>query len=133
MSSEPRVKKRKREEQLGIIVTSDGEYSGNGLALTVKIYDLIHSSEYLQREATKIIQQMRLDAWLSPFLNDLTMYKGLHHDLLLRLPQEPNNISTHLRMASTCFCIKDYKVLIDYNILCFFKLLQKLIPVTVND
>ena len=53
MSSEPRVKKRKREEQLGIIVTSDGEYSGNGLALTVKIYDLIHSSEYLQREATK--------------------------------------------------------------------------------
>jgi integrator complex subunit 10 len=96
---------------LGIAITSDGEYSGNGLALAVKLYDLIHSSEYLQRETVKIIQQMRLEPWLNPFLNDLAMYKGMHHDLLLRLPQETNTLCAQLRLASTCFFVKDYKVI----------------------
>ncbi|XP_011505851.1 PREDICTED: integrator complex subunit 10 [Ceratosolen solmsi marchali] len=112
--AEPKVKKRKREESLGITITSDGEYSGNGLALAVKLYDLIHSSEYLQRETVKIIQQMRLETWLNPFLNDLAMYKGMHHDLLLRLPQETNTLCAQLRLASTCFFVKDYKSMIEY-------------------
>ncbi|OXU21816.1 hypothetical protein TSAR_001848 [Trichomalopsis sarcophagae] len=112
-AGEPKVKKRKREEPIGIVITSDGEYSGNGLALAVKLYDLIHSSEYLQRETAKIIQQMRLESWLNPFSNDLAMYKGMHHDLLLTLPQE-NSLCAQLQLASTCFFVKDYKSMIEY-------------------
>lgn len=82
------------------------------MALAVKLYDLIHSSEYLQRETAKLVQQMHLEIWLNPFLNDLAMYKGLHHDLMLRLPQETNTLCAQLRLASTCFSVKDYKVFI---------------------
>ncbi|KAJ8680759.1 hypothetical protein QAD02_016546 [Eretmocerus hayati] len=116
LAPEPKVKKRKREE-IAIAVTSDNEYSGSGLPLAVKLYDLIHSNEILQRESLKIIQQMRLDAWLNPFLNDLAMYKGMHHDLLLRLPKETNTLSAQLRLASTCFFVKDYKSMIEYIML----------------
>ncbi|XP_058800068.1 integrator complex subunit 10 [Phymastichus coffea] len=113
-STEPKVKKLKREEFPGSVITCDGEYSGNGLALAVRLYDLIHSTEHLQRETVKLVQQMRLENWLNPFLNDLAMYKGMHHELLLRLPQETNSLITQLRLASSCFCVKDYKAMIEY-------------------
>ena len=48
--TELKLKKRKRDDNGGIAVTSDGDYSGNGLALAVKLWDLLHSSDYLQRE-----------------------------------------------------------------------------------
>lgn len=92
------------------MITSDGDYSGNGLALAVKLWDLLHSSDYLQREIGKLNQQLRLDSWLNSFLTDLAMYKGLHHEVLARLSQEAGNLSAHLRLASTCFFLKDYKV-----------------------
>lgn len=104
------MKKRKREDNGGIVITSDGDYSGNGLALNVKLWDLLHSSDYLQREVGKLSQQLRLDSWLNSFLTDLAMYKGLHHEVLPRLSQEPASLSVHLRLASTCFFLKDYKV-----------------------
>ena len=91
-------------------ITSDGEYNGNGLTLTVKIWDLLHASEYTQREMLKLNTQFRLDPWLNSFLTDLSMFKGLHHEVLARLPQESNNLCSHLRLASTCFFLKDYKV-----------------------
>lgn len=107
LTLEPKLKKRKREETMGIVITSDGEYSGNGMALSVKLWELLHSSDYLQREVAKLIQQMRLDAWLSPFLTDLSIYK---RDLMPRHPQENDNLCNVLRMASSCFFNKDYKV-----------------------
>lgn len=70
----------------------------------------MHSSDYLQREIDKLNQQARLDAWLNPFSTDLAMYKGLHHEVLTRLSQEGSSLCTHLRFASTCFFLKDYKV-----------------------
>lgn len=90
--TEPKLKKRKREDNGGIIITSDSDYSGNGLALTVKLWDLLHSSDYLQREIGKLNQQLRLDSWLNSFLTDLAMYKGLHHEVLARLSQEAGNV-----------------------------------------
>lgn len=116
-SAEPKLKKRKREDNAGIVVTSDGEYSGNGLALAVKLWDLLHSGDYLQREMGKLNQQLRLDTWLNLFLTDLAMYKGLHREALARLPQEAGNLSAHLRLASTCFFLKDYKGMLEYIVL----------------
>lgn len=107
---EPKLKKRKREDNGGIVITSDSEYGGNGLASAVKLWDLLHSNDYLQREVGKLNQQLRLDSWLNLFLTDLAMYKGLHHEVLARLSQEAGSLSAHLRLASTCFFLKDYKV-----------------------
>ncbi|XP_015176481.1 PREDICTED: integrator complex subunit 10 isoform X3 [Polistes dominula] len=107
--TEPKLKKRKREDNSGIVITSDGDYSGNGLGFAVKLWDLLHSSDYLQIEIDKLNQQARLDAWLNPFATDLAMYKGLHHEVLTRLTQEGSSLSTHLRFASSCFFLKDYK------------------------
>ena len=111
--AEPKLKKRKRDETMNIAITSDGEYNGNGLAFAVRLWDLLHASEYLQREMLKLSTQFRLDPWLNLFLTDLAIYKGLHHECLTRLPLEPNNLCSHLRFASSCFFLKDYKV-------CFF-------------
>jgi len=110
LKPESKLKKRKRDDNAGIIVTSDTEYNGNGLPLAVKLWDLLHSNDFLQREMGKLNQQLRLDTWLNPFLADLIMYKGLYHDVLTRLTQETSSLSTNLRLASTCFFLKDYKV-----------------------
>lgn len=118
---EPKLKKRKREENTSIVlVTSDSNYNGNGLALAVKLWDLLHSSDYLQREIGKLSQQLRLDTWLNPFLTDLAMYKGLHHEVLARLSQEGGNLSVNLRLASMCFFLRDYKVRYYYNHIIIF-------------
>ncbi|XP_043523632.1 integrator complex subunit 10 isoform X2 [Frieseomelitta varia] len=112
-----KLKKRKREDNGGIVLTSDGDYNGNGLALAVKLWDLLHSNDYLQREIGKINQQLRLDSWLNSFLTDLAMYKGLHHEVLTRLSQEAVSLPVHLRLASTCFSLKDYKGMLEYIVL----------------
>lgn len=98
-------------------MTSDGEYSGNGLGLAIKLWDLLHSSDYLQREMTKLGQQLRFDTWLNPFLVDLGMYKGFHHEVMNRLSQEGGSLMNHLRLASTCFFLKDYKAMLEYIIM----------------
>ncbi|XP_014475271.1 PREDICTED: integrator complex subunit 10 [Dinoponera quadriceps] len=114
--AEPKLKKRKREDN-GVIITSDNDYSGNGLALAVKLWDMLHSTDHLQREISKLSQQLRLDAWLNLFLTDLAMYKGLHHEVLARLSQENCSLSVNLRLAGTSFFLKDYKVMLEHIIL----------------
>lgn len=98
------------------MITSDSDYNGSGLTLAVKLWDLLHSSDYLQREIGKLNQQLRLDAWLNHFLTDLAMYKGLYHEILARLSQEGSSLSANLRLASTCFFLKDYKVCYNYTL-----------------
>ncbi|XP_066594872.1 integrator complex subunit 10 isoform X2 [Prorops nasuta] len=116
-TNEPVIKKRKRDDNAGIIITSDGDYSGNGLAIAVELWDLLHSNEYLQREIGKLSQQLRLDTWLNPFLAELATYKGLHHEIAARLSKENASISVHLRLASSCFFLKDYKRMLEYIVL----------------
>ncbi|EFN90067.1 integrator complex subunit 10 [Harpegnathos saltator] len=114
--AEPKLKKRKREDN-GVIITSDNDYNGNGLALAVKLWDLLHSTDHLQREISKLSQQLRLDAWLNHFLTDLAMYKGLHHEVIARLSQEGGGLSVNLRLAGTSFFLKDYKVMLEHIVL----------------
>lgn len=114
------MKKRKREDNTGVTITSDSDYNGNGLALAVKLWDLLHSSDFLQREIGKLNQQLRLDAWLNYFLTDLAMYKGLRNEVLARLPQEGGSLSANLRLASTYFFLKNYKVFIVTISQCIF-------------
>lgn len=95
---------------MSIVITSDGEYSGNGLALAVKLWDSLRGNEYLQRELNKLSQQLRLDGWINPFLTDLSMYKGLYPEVIPRLSQESGNLVSHLKLACSCYFVKDYKV-----------------------
>lgn len=92
------------------MLTSDGEYSGSGLSLSVSLWDLLHSTDYLQREVAKLSQQIRLDNWLKPLRTDVSVYKGLHVDALNRFGHEGGLLVTQLRIASTFFAVKDYKV-----------------------
>lgn len=123
--AEPKLKRRKREDSVPLMVTSDGDYNGTGLGIAVKLWDILHSSDYLQREVGKLSQQLRLDNWLAPFLTDLAMYKGLHRDTLGRLSQESGTLSAHLRMASSCYFLKDYKSMLEHIVL-----ITSMLPVT---
>ncbi|XP_048510081.1 integrator complex subunit 10 isoform X2 [Athalia rosae] len=114
---EPKLKRRKREDSLALMVTSDGDYNGNGLGIAVKLWDILHSNDCLQREVGKLSQQLRLDTWLSPFLTDLAIYKGLHRDTLARLSQESGSLSTQLQLASSCYFLKDYKSMLEHIVL----------------
>ena len=111
INSEPKLKKRKREEPPAVIVTSDGDYSGSGLSLAVTLWDLLHATHYLKREFAELCEhQMRLDNWMKPFMTNVAMYKGLYSETLHQLSLEPHTIATELRIASTFYAIKDYKV-----------------------
>ncbi|XP_012288471.1 integrator complex subunit 10 isoform X2 [Orussus abietinus] len=112
-TAEPNPKKRKREDAIGTVLTSDGEYGGNGLALSIELWDILHSNAHLKRELIKLSKQLRLDPWLYPFLTDLAVYKCMYHHLLPRLQQEEDNLCKNLRLASTCFFLKDYKTMLD--------------------
>ncbi|KYN30461.1 Integrator complex subunit 10 [Trachymyrmex septentrionalis] len=112
-SAESKLKKRKRDDNAGVVITSDSDYNGSGLALAVKLWDLLHSSDYLQREITKLNQQLRLDNWLNLFLTDLAIYKGLHHEVRARL-LEGNTLATNIRLACTSFFLKDYQAMLEY-------------------
>lgn len=104
------MKKRKREDTLGIVLTSDSEYNGQGLTSAVLLWDILHSTEYMQREVAKLSSQMRLETWLNPFLTDVAIYKGLHHEVLARCVQESGSLSMKLRLVSTYHCLKEYQV-----------------------
>lgn len=131
---ESKLKKRKRDDNAGTVITSDSDYNGSGLALAVKLWDLLHSSDYLQREITKLNQQLRIisgiDNWLNLFLTDLAIYKGLHHEVRARL-LEGNTLSTNIRLACTSFFLKDYQVCYDYIRMIIFSL--NLNYITVNN
>ncbi|XP_043275092.1 integrator complex subunit 10 [Venturia canescens] len=116
-SAEPKLKKRKREEPSGVILTSDSEYCGSGLSLAVSLWDLLHSTDYLQREFAKMNQQMRLDNWMKSFRTDVSVYKGLHVDALNRFGHEGGLLVTQLRIASTFYAVKDYKSMLDYIVM----------------
>jgi len=83
----------------------------------VSLWDLLHSTDYLQREVAKLSQQMRLDTWIKPFRTDVSVYKGLHVDALNRFGQEGGFLVTQLRIASTFFAVKDYKSMLDYIVM----------------
>lgn len=103
---------RKRSFNDEVLVTSDGEYSGNGLTLAVKLWDLMHTSgEYLQREMAKFSQQLKLENWYNTFLLDLAIHKGMHQEALNRLKMEKNTlVSVQLRLASIFFSLQNYEV-----------------------
>ncbi|KAK0080763.1 hypothetical protein PV325_013352 [Microctonus aethiopoides] len=115
-SSEPKLKKRKREENMGIILTSDGDYGGQALSSAVILWDILHSSEFMQREIAKLSLQMHLETWINPFLIDVAMYKGLHHEIL-RFSTESSSLVTKLRLASAYYCLKDYAAMMDCIVL----------------
>lgn len=96
---------------MGIILTSDGDYGGQVLSSAVILWDILHSSEFMQREIAKLSQQMHLETWINPFLIDVAMYKGLHHEIL-RFSTESSSLVTKLRLTSAYYCLKDYAVFI---------------------
>ncbi|XP_034951141.1 integrator complex subunit 10 [Chelonus insularis] len=113
-TTETKIKKRKREDNSGIVLTSDDDYDGQGLISAVMLWDILNRTELMKREIAKLSQQMHLETWINPFLNDVAIYKGQLHDVLTRFSQVTiKSIAIHLRLASTYFFLKDYAAMLE--------------------
>ncbi|CAH0553252.1 unnamed protein product [Brassicogethes aeneus] len=104
---------------------SDGEYTQphitvenpkfktmhNNFLMCLNCWDLINSSEILQREFPKLSANLKLDTWISNFLIDYAIYKGKYEDALTGLQQifEPMaQLSKFIRIASVLYITKNY-------------------------
>ncbi|GLH03759.1 Integrator complex subunit 10 [Gryllus bimaculatus] len=75
--------------------------------MAVRCWDLLHSTEYLEREFTKLSQHLRLNnTWLQGFLIDTAIYKGKFQEAIEKILFQETTASTdclqkNLRLAST--------------------------------
>ncbi|XP_069684038.1 integrator complex subunit 10 isoform X2 [Periplaneta americana] len=118
-SSEPKHKRRKTElvdESSASAPTLTVGRPGNvavvhNFLMAIRCWDLLHSSDSLEREFAKLSQHLKLDSWLHGFLIDAAIYKGRFEDALSKI----GNLATvetgtngtlrrHLRLASTFYC-----------------------------
>ncbi|XP_021913688.1 integrator complex subunit 10 isoform X2 [Zootermopsis nevadensis] len=79
--------------------------------MAVRCRDLLHSSESLEREFTKLSQHLKLDSWLNGFLIDAALYKGRFDEAQNKIGNITaldtginGNLRRHLRLASTFYC-----------------------------
>uniref|UniRef100_A0A1B6J7H0 Integrator complex subunit 10 n=1 Tax=Homalodisca liturata TaxID=320908 RepID=A0A1B6J7H0_9HEMI len=79
-------------------------------------WQLLYSSEYLEREFAKLSPMLGLDQWISGFLWDVALYQGRHEECLRMLTGQELTRKIHLRLASTNFFLGHYQNMLD-NIL----------------
>ncbi|XP_067014792.1 integrator complex subunit 10 [Anabrus simplex] len=114
--AEPKIKRRKLEiDETVPLLTVAKPATGtpvpviHNFLMAVRCWDLLHSSEILDREFTKLSQHLRLETWLQGFLIDLALYKGLFDDALTKLRALEVSGTTalvrrNLHMAGTYYC-----------------------------
>ncbi|XP_044728934.1 integrator complex subunit 10 [Chrysoperla carnea] len=126
-------KRRKIEEDINQpILTIDKPASNTALTnfiMAANCWEMLHSSEIIQREFSKLTSNLKLEQSLNNFILDFAMYKGHYEDALLRLqedrPVEPIAVLTrNLRIASILFFQKYYGQCFD-QIYAIIKTLQR--------
>lgn len=82
--------------------------------MAVNCWDLLHSSEPLNREFVRVSNHLKLDNWLNGFLVDYLIYKERHDDALNRLYNVCDSFHTplikSLRIASLLYLKGNYLV-----------------------
>ncbi|KAF5294624.1 hypothetical protein FQA39_LY02756 [Lamprigera yunnana] len=113
--SEPKSKKRKGDaDNVAPFVTVEKTENKNitsNFLMTVNCWEILHSSDYLQREFGKLNNHVKLDSWLSGFLIDYALYKGCYDDALGRLQQiiDPQlQLVKNIRHANILYRRKNY-------------------------
>ncbi|PNF20874.1 hypothetical protein B7P43_G11190 [Cryptotermes secundus] len=118
-SGEPKLKRRKTEmaddssslTPLLTVARPGNMVVVHNFLMAVRCWDLLHSSDSLERDFTKLSQHLKLDSWLNGFLIDATLYKGRFDEALNKI----GNLAAldtgvnaalrkYLRLASTLYC-----------------------------
>ncbi|KAK7793853.1 hypothetical protein R5R35_014136 [Gryllus longicercus] len=88
--------------------------------MAVRCWDLLHSTEYLEREFTKLSQHLRLNnTWLQGFLIDTAIYKGKFQEAIEKILFQETTASTdclqkNLRLASTYHCLGQHSACMEH-------------------
>ncbi|XP_049767483.1 integrator complex subunit 10 [Schistocerca cancellata] len=139
-SGETKAKRRKLEasdEAAAPILTGPPRAVGNSTATTVgagltsspvvhsflmavRCWELLYSTESLEREFSRLAQHLKLDVWLQGFLMDAALYSGNFESALSLVRSQPEPPPTslaalrrHLRLASICYCLGQYQAAVE--------------------
>lgn len=112
------TKRRKSETDLltPLITVEKPELKNitSNFIMAVNCWDLLHSSEPLNREFVRVSNHLKLDNWLNGFLVDLLIYKERHDDALNRLYNVCDSFHSQLikslRIASLLYLKGNYLV-----------------------
>ncbi|XP_071448135.1 integrator complex subunit 10 isoform X2 [Hetaerina americana] len=81
--------------------------------MAVRCWDLLHSSDSLEKEFVKLSQHLKVDSWpwFQGFLVDMMLYKGQFEEALAKIHQsQDGSFRKNLRLASTYFCLDKFNV-----------------------
>ncbi|KAJ8914953.1 hypothetical protein NQ315_002477 [Exocentrus adspersus] len=116
--TEPKSKKRKSDGDIVhntvpyiTVEKPDLKYIHSNFLVCVNCWDLLNSSENIQREFIKMNTHLKLDPWLSGFVIDYALFKGLYDEALMFLQKisDPSLLLyRHLRIASILYMKKNY-------------------------
>ncbi|KAG5882634.1 hypothetical protein JTB14_001824 [Gonioctena quinquepunctata] len=114
--AEPKTKKRKNDgdaPQAPCITVEKPELKNiqSNFMVCVNCWDLLNSSENLQREFIKLNAHLKLDPLLSGFVIDYALYKGLYDEALMflhKITDSPLLLHRHLRIAGILYTKKNY-------------------------
>ncbi|XP_049820530.1 integrator complex subunit 10 isoform X2 [Aethina tumida] len=113
--TETKAKKRKSDNDYLFphisVEKSDFKNMPSNFMICVNCWDLINSSEMLQREFAKLTSFLKLDKWMANFMIDYSIYKERYEEALIFLHKvvEPSiQLSKFIRIASIFFNNKNY-------------------------
>ncbi|KAJ8939787.1 hypothetical protein NQ314_010991 [Rhamnusium bicolor] len=121
--TEPKSKKGKNDGEIAhstvpyiSVEKPDLKYIHSNFLVCVNCWDLLNSSENLQREFIKLNAHLKLDPWLSGFVIDYALYKGLYDEALMFLQKITDTsllLYRHLRITSILYIKKNYSSCLD--------------------
>ncbi|XP_018566240.1 integrator complex subunit 10 [Anoplophora glabripennis] len=116
--TEPKSKKRKSDGEVVhttvpyiTVEKPELKYIHSNFLVCVNCWDLLNSSENLQREFIKMNAHLKLDPLLSGFVIDYALYKGLYDEALMFLQKITDPallLYRYLRISSILYIKKNY-------------------------
>ncbi|CAG9860599.1 unnamed protein product [Phyllotreta striolata] len=116
--AEPKNKKRKTDVDVSHVsapcITAEKpqyKHIQNNFLICMNCWDLLNSSENLQREFIKLNSNLKLDPLLSSFVIDYALYKGMYDEALMflhKVTEPPLLLQRYIREASILYFKKKY-------------------------
>ncbi|XP_074038385.1 integrator complex subunit 10 [Leptinotarsa decemlineata] len=114
--AEPKTKKRKSDvdgSQVPCLTVEKPElkHIQSNFMVCVNCWDLLNSSDSLQREFIKLNGHLKLDPLLAGFVIDYALYKGLYDEALMFLHKITDSsllLQRHMRLTSVLYTKKNY-------------------------
>ncbi|XP_060526875.1 integrator complex subunit 10 [Cylas formicarius] len=117
-TTEPKSKKRKNDQDIihatnpyVSVEKADLKVIHSNFLMCVNCWDLLQSSENMQREFFKMQNHLKLDSWLSVFAIDYALYRARYDEAYLLLQKITDSslfLQKYLRLASILYIKKNY-------------------------